>query len=130
MHICNRQFYPTCFAQLESLILSVQEATVGRKRDANEWQDMLKVWERSGSSRAEFCREHDVPVSTFDYWRKKQRDNVDESPRLVKIPRKATAVVEAANIRIIIDGRLSVELRDGFTAENLSTVLQAISLCS
>jgi transposase-like protein len=103
---------------------------VGRKRDANEWQDMLKVWEQSGSSRTEFCREHDVSVSTFDYWRKKQRDNVDESSRLVKIPRTATAVLETANIRIIIDSRLSVDLRDGFTAENLSTVLQAISLCS
>jgi hypothetical protein len=30
---------------------------------------LVRSFPKSGLSRAEFCRCHDLPVSTFDYWR-------------------------------------------------------------
>ena len=32
---------------------------------------LIKLWEDSGLTRAEFCQRHDLQLGTFTYWRKK-----------------------------------------------------------
>lgn len=111
-------------------MLSPQEATVEKKRNADEWRDILEIWKTSRLSRAEFCRTQKLPASTFDYWRKKLAATVEQPPSFVKIPKMTAAVDFSTSIRVVIDGRFSVELNHGFTAEDLSTVLQTIGLIS
>lgn len=40
---------------------------------------LVRSFPESGLSRAEFCRRHDLPVSTFDYWRRTARIEEAES---------------------------------------------------
>jgi hypothetical protein len=103
---------------------------VGRKRNVDEWREILRAWETSGLSRAEFCRTQILPVSTFDYWRKKQRGTVETNLPFVKVPKMAAGVDRSMNIRIVINDRVSVELCHGFTGEDLSTVLLSIGSAS
>jgi len=43
------------------------------KRSAADWQEILKQYERSGRSRAAFCRSQSISASTFDLWYRKLR---------------------------------------------------------
>ena len=36
-----------------------------------KWQGLLQVWRRSGASQSEFCRRQGVPLSTFNYWKRR-----------------------------------------------------------
>lgn len=38
------------------------------------WAKRMQTWERSGQSRAAFCRAHGLSPSTFDYWRRVLRE--------------------------------------------------------
>ena len=37
----------------------------------NQWKDLITEWQESGKTRKAFCREHDLTVATFSYWRTK-----------------------------------------------------------
>lgn len=41
------------------------------KRSAKDWQEIMKQYERSGRSRAAFCRSQSISPSTFDVWYRK-----------------------------------------------------------
>jgi len=36
-----------------------------------KWQGLMQAWRRSGYSQSEFCRRQDVPLSTFNYWKRR-----------------------------------------------------------
>ena len=42
-----------------------------RRRTANEWQELVSQFERSGQSRKAFCSSQGLSLSTFDLWRRK-----------------------------------------------------------
>ena len=44
-----------------------------RRRTANEWQQLVSQFERSGQSRRAFCSSQGLSLSTFDLWRRKLR---------------------------------------------------------
>jgi hypothetical protein len=53
------------------------------------WVQKLQDWEMSGLKRAEYCRQNQIPVSTFDYWRKRIRKESalsSDEKGLVKLP--------------------------------------------
>ena len=56
------------------------------KRSAADWQEIMKQYERSGRSRAAFCRSQSISPSTFDVWYRKlqsktvSRDFVEVKP--------------------------------------------------
>ena len=52
------------------------------------WVQRFKEWEASGLKRAEYCRQNNFPVSTFDYWRHRIRKESEKTKEncLVKLP--------------------------------------------
>ena len=52
------------------------------------WVQRFKEWESSGLKRAEYCRQNNFPVSTFDYWRHRIRKESEKANgnSLVKLP--------------------------------------------
>lgn len=44
------------------------------RRSAAEMELLVKKWEQSGRSRAEFCREEGIPSWIFQYWLGRYRD--------------------------------------------------------
>lgn len=101
-----------------------------KKVNAAEWHKKLEAWKSSGKTRSEFCREHGIPMSTFDYWKRKQKGAKMRVPGFVKMPLSVSTGEKTAKIRIVVDGRYSVELNAGFETSDLITVLQAIGSVS
>ena len=52
------------------------------------WVQRFRDWEESGLKRAEYCRQNNFPVSTFDYWRHRIRKESEKAngSSLVKLP--------------------------------------------
>lgn len=71
------------------------------KRSA-EMRQVLAEYKKSGLRRRAFCEQRNIPISTFDYWRREL--GAKAKPRLVKV--KLGAVEPATNFTLtLINGR-------------------------
>ena len=43
-----------------------------QKRNAEDMRRTIEEFHKSGLTRREFCRRHDIAVTTLDYWRRAQ----------------------------------------------------------
>lgn len=56
-------------------------------RTRGEWEELVREFERSGLSRQRFCADAAVPVSSFDYWRRKlRRERATASGAFIELP--------------------------------------------
>ena len=53
-----------------------------------KWQKILAEWKTSGLGRRAYCLQNNIPTTTFDYWRRRIReeDQNTASKQLVKLP--------------------------------------------
>ena len=52
---------------------------VRTRRSSEEWRELMAQFSTSGQAREQFCKERDIAVSTFDYWRRKLKRQADAS---------------------------------------------------
>jgi hypothetical protein len=60
---------------------AVAAVRVSRRKTAAQWRKLCDVYEDSRLTRKQFCQQHSLALSTFDYWRhklNKQNTQVDE----------------------------------------------------
>ena len=48
-----------------------------RRRSAREWRALIRAQSRGDETRKQFCARHDVALSTFDWWRRRLRTEID-----------------------------------------------------
>jgi hypothetical protein len=97
-----------------------------QKKSVSEWRKIFEAWKASGQTRSEFCQERSIPVSTFDYWKKRLKAGKGATSRFVQVRHGVKSIDKSAKIRIIVDDRYSVELNAGFEADDLITILRAM----
>lgn len=44
-----------------------------------EMTSLIEIWQESGKTQQVFCQEHDLTFSTFYYWLKRYRHEINES---------------------------------------------------
>jgi len=54
-----------------------------------EWFKKIKIWQASGDSITRWCRNNDVPLASFHYWRKRLADSELEQSQSVSKERLA-----------------------------------------
>ena len=101
-----------------------------QKKSVAEWRKIFEAWMASGQTRSEFCRERSIPVSTFDYWKKRLKIGKGATSRFVQVRHGVKSSDKSAKIRIIVDDRYSVELQAGFEADDLIRILRAMRTVS
>jgi len=50
-------------------------------RSKQEIRGIVDGFAKSGMTRREYCEKHNIPITTFDYWRRAQK----RKPRLVEV---------------------------------------------
>jgi hypothetical protein len=53
----------------------------GRMRSKQEIRSIVDDFAKSGMRRREYCEKHNIPMTTFDYWRRAQK----RKPKLVEV---------------------------------------------
>jgi hypothetical protein len=95
-------------------------------RSAKETAQLVAEYEQSGLTRREYCERHGIPLTTFDYYRRRARAEPRSSPRLVPV-RIATpeAMVAAAGgfTLVLVNGR-RIEGNWGFAEDALVRLLR------
>ena len=62
-------------------VTPVQVSHPSHRKTASQWQSLCDAYEGSRLTRKQFCQQHSLALSTFDYWRhklKKQKVEVAE----------------------------------------------------
>ena len=98
-----------------------------------QWQAYVQAFRRSGLSRAEYCRRQNVSYHALTYWQRKLTGHGTgrSAPALVPVPLASHIVPHSsppgrAELRVILPGRLSIEVGDGFSPATLSRLLATL----
>ncbi len=89
------------------------------------WQAHVRALQRSGLSRAEYCRHHDLSYRALGYWQRKLSRPRGPTLVPVAIGDRPGASGRAA-LRIVLPGRLAVEVGDNFSPATLTRLLATL----
>lgn len=100
---------------------------MNREREES-WTRHIKLWEGSGLTQIEYCRQNNLSKHRFTYWKWK-RDRKDEPVKFVPLyPGHAikNQSVKDSGLRLIIGERYKVEVGEGFSEDVLYRLMSAL----
>ena len=103
-----------------------------RSKGARYWRAHLQALGKSGLSRAEYCRRHDLSYDAMNYrLRKNLKGNSNQQPTLVPVPLQSRingpAQSSSGNVvRVVLPGDVAVEVSDNFSQSTLASVLSVL----
>jgi len=106
---------------------------VSGKRNSKQafWKARVDAWKRSGLSAAEYCRRHGLSYHAFRYWRRKLGKGGGVPVSLVPVPgviprEESHHACNAADLRLKLKGRFTVEVGDGFSPATLARLVSTL----
>ena len=96
------------------------------------WQAHVNAAEKSGLSRAEYCRRNNLSYHAMAYWKRKlSRSNNRHQATLVPVTLPAALMRngdqhEQAELRILLPGRMSISVGDNFSPATLMRLLTVL----
>ncbi len=95
------------------------------KDKREHWQAHSEAWQVSGQTQGEYCEQHGLSLKTFAYWRRRFKAD-SAAVRLVQLPPGALRQPEGSTLRVMVDGRHTVEVIDGFNPTTLGSILEVL----
>ncbi len=97
-------------------------------RNRRHWEAHLGAAAKSGLSRAEYCRQHNLSYNAMGYWRKQLSS---EKSRQKIVPVKMALIRNNAHpdesgLKIILPGKMSVAVGDNFSPATLDRLLNVL----
>ncbi len=94
-----------------------REAALREKR--RYWKDHIDSWKASGLKQSQYCRQHDLKLHQFVYWRKKYLPRTEVPISLVRVPipeDKCRSMVPSAPkpLRLVVGDDRRIEVERGF----------------
>ena len=95
------------------------------------WQNIIKAWQKSGEKQTEWCKQKGINISTFKYWKyrlKKEKANDIQFQELeTKKPGKTTSPSSKSITIEIANAKINVP--DGVNPHLLRTIIKVIKSC-
>jgi hypothetical protein len=102
------------------------------------WRKRVQQWQRSNTTQIQYCKEHNLSVTAFRWWRRKLTQGhpvVDPPKELpttsvptfteIRIP-EGGAAAAAYTYEIILPNRTQVRLRQNFDAEAVAALVSLL----
>ena len=93
------------------------------------WNHHIENWNDSGTTQVQYCHEHDLKLSTFQYWRRKHISEDSQKSLLpVSLTQELAHAFSSANsgVSININDRINVQLEAEFNGDTLVAVLDLL----
>ena len=92
------------------------------------WETHVRAWAKSGLTQAAYCRQYDLKVHRFIYWKKRVRRH---GPPVTFVPvdtRKAIQPKSSSlsSIRMVVDNRFEISVDEGFSPETLEKLIRTL----
>ena len=111
-----------------------------RKRSAEERARLLALFERGGQTHKQFCREHEVALSTMTFWLRQARQNARSRSAgvLVEVPASAAVLdsprgaarLSLGSVDIRLPNRVELSVSAGTDSAWVSQLLRELLTCS
>ncbi len=97
-------------------------------------QAHLKAMQKSGLSRAEYCRQHNLSYHALSYWKRKANDQKKATAHFVSVPavkiyQGVTAHKQTAALKIDLGTGFSIEVHDDFAPATLARIISTLGGC-
>ena len=97
---------------------------------SEQWQQYVDAWQKSGLSQATFCKQHELVLHNFQYWRKRLRSAADNAETSIKTSKLIPVhTLRSTLARVQLFGQVEVQLPTSELPE-LLCVLKARGLLS
>lgn len=93
------------------------------RRSREEMFAIIEQWESSQESREAFCQSHNLPVSTFSYWRTKYA-KAKEQPREPGFVQLKPRISD--NLEVIYPNGVRVKVPQGSSLADLRALIQLV----
>ncbi len=93
--------------------------------DSEFWKRQVGVWEQAGTTQAAYCRQNNLNLSTFGYWKRKFSTPAAEGFIEVRV-KEDIPLPDSSPIKVLIGDDLAIEVADGFSPDLLSRVVMAV----
>ena len=108
----------------------MDENQVGKKRrtrrTGKEVQRLVEEFISSGMKRSDFCRSRGLSLGTLRRHLEGEKQEAMQTPRLVAVELEEKAVQNANAIEVVLAGGRRVEVRPGFDAPTLQTLIAVL----
>ncbi len=102
-----------------------RELTLKRKRKL--WGTHVEAWSESGMTQTEYCRQNDLSIKCFGYWKRKFKKN-DTAVTFYPVPSNPMNILNNENLsfslRLVVDDQFKIEIGNDFLATTLERLVQ------
>jgi transposase-like protein len=101
-----------------------------KRKTAEERAALVAQWECSGSSVAEFCRQHEIKEGTFDAWRRAVASTASPEAATVQLVEIGVSVAKMReSIEVVLPNGICVRVPAGFERRSLEEILDVVRSC-
>ncbi|MBT4288441.1 MAG: hypothetical protein HOD92_14025 [Deltaproteobacteria bacterium] len=99
----------------------------------NLWKHHIESWKNSSLSQAAYCRQHNLKVYDFQYWKKRFKPTQETAhpskllPVTLTSPDKSEPVLGSSGISLLIN-RYNVQLGIEFNSSTLSKLIDMLEV--
>ncbi len=93
-----------------------------RTKKQKYWQRHIEKWSQSGLSQAAYCREYNLKIKSFTYFKSRLKKNLPV--QFVQVPIEPARV--PSFLKLNISSNFQIEIPDGFSQNTLTQVLQVL----
>jgi hypothetical protein len=107
-----------------------RQAALREKR--RHWKAHIDAWKASGLKQSQYCRQHDLKLHQFVYWRRKYHPACTTAPvSLVRVELPGQAFYRpvpspVSPLRVIVGADRRIEVERGFDPVVLKQLIQAL----
>ena len=79
-----------------------------------DWPAHIARWKESGLTQAEYCRQNELRLHAFGYWKRKYAGNESEGPSFVALGAPTPPLIELRIHKgLRVEVRLNIQFTDG-----------------
>ena len=99
---------------------------MNKEERITHWRTVIKKQATSGLSAAAFCREHDISIHQFHWWKRRFKKDNSQSKESGFFQLVPISESQHSQIRIRLKNGVSIEVEQGFNPHILRGVIDAI----
>lgn len=95
------------------------------------WHNIIKSWQNSGEKQTTWCKQNDVNIATFKYWKHKFKRAENHDVQFQKLETKKPKKTENPSPKpITIEiAEAKIEVYDGANPDLLRTIIKVLKSC-
>ena len=94
-----------------------------RTKKQKYWQRHIEQWSQSGLSQAAYCREYNLKIKSFAYFKSRLKKNLPV--QFVQVPVEPVQLLSSF-LKLNIGSSFQIDIPDGFSQNTLTQVLQVL----